>query len=64
MKYEIVLTIRNEDKFESLDKVQADDLLHLVSQFTFVVLNIQRKEYEKQINELESHTDINNDIPF
>jgi hypothetical protein len=61
MKYEIVLTIRNEDKFESLDKIQADDLLHLASQLTFVLLNIQRKEHDEEMSALRMKDD---DIPF
>lgn len=61
MKYELTLTVQNEDKFESLDKIKADDLLHLVSQFTFVVLNIQRKEHEKEILAIRMEHD---DIPF
>lgn len=61
MKYEITLIIRNEDKFESLDKIQADDLLHLVSQFMFVILNIQRKEHSNELSRLRLDND---DIPF
>lgn len=61
MKYEITLTIRNEDKFESLDKIVADDLLHLASQLTFVLLNIQRKEHDKELLAVRMEND---DIPF
>lgn len=61
MKYELTLTIRNEDKFESLDKILADDLLHLVSQFNMVILQVQRKEHDEEMLAIRMEND---DIPF
>lgn len=63
MKYELTLMIRSSDgdKFD-MEKIKADDLLHLASQFTILLLQTQRKEHEAKLDELSLlHED---DIPF
>lgn len=62
MKYSLVLSTVSNKGIEHLDKVEADDLLQLASQFNMVLLTVQRKEFDKKIREFELK--FNDDIPF
>lgn len=59
--FEIDITYRPNGEFKSLDKIEADDLLQLVAQFNFVILNLQRKIHLDEIQKLQLNND---DIPF
>lgn len=61
MKYELTLTTKEDDKFKSLDKIQADGLIYLLVQFNFLILNLQKKEHDEEMLELRMEND---DIPF
>lgn len=62
MKYSLVLSTVNNGEIRHQDKVEADDLLQLASQFNMVLLTIQRMENEKKLREFELKLD--SDIPF
>jgi len=47
--------------FLSLDKIEADDLVHLLSQLLFVIVNLQNKIHKEQ---MELRGVIDDDIPF
>lgn len=61
MKYSLVLSTVNNGEIKHQDKVEADDLLQLASQFNMVLLTLQRMEFDKKIREFEFKLD---DIPF
>lgn len=58
-QFELTLVWTEQDKFKSMDKIEADDLVHLLSQFMFVIVNLQRKINEEKTDELRD-----DDIPF
>lgn len=62
MKYSLVLSTVSEGEIKHQDKVEAEDLLQLASQFNMVLLTIQRKDNEKKLHEIERKFDDN--IPF
>lgn len=45
-----------ETKIIQIDKIESDDLIHLLTQFNYIILDLQRKLYKKQV--------IDDDIPF
>jgi len=68
-QFELTLVVLNKDfdieakpgarpMIQSIDKIEANDLVHLLSQFTFVLLNIQRKIYEDEIGNIRIDDDI------
>lgn len=62
-KYELTLTTRepNEFKVKSIDKVEADSVLELMSQLTMLLLITQKKEMDE---EMDSYRRGDDDIPF
>ena len=62
MKYSLTLSTVNNGEIKHQDKVEADDLLQLASQFNMVLLTLQRMESDKRIKEFELK--FNDDIPF
>ena len=64
-QFEIVFIRRNEsgDKFLSYDKMEANDLVQLLSQFLLSVVSMQNKLHEEELSHVrwESNRD---DIPF
>lgn len=71
MKYSLALSIKDPPNTTgeldtrrsfALEKVEADDLLQLVSQFNMMVLTIQRQEHEQKVRDIKSKFD--DDIPF
>lgn len=64
MKYELKLDITdNNGKFESFDIIKADNLVHLITQFQFIIVNAQRKYYEKELEDFKAQQ-VDDDIPF
>ena len=61
MKYELTLTVHKEDGKLDFHKIEMENLIHLLSQFTMLLLNIQRKEHEEELSALRMEND---DIPF
>lgn len=71
MKYSLALSIKDPPNTTgdldtkrsfALEKIEADDLLQLVSQFNMMVLTIQRQESEQLLRNISSLKD--DDIPF
>jgi len=64
-QFELTLTRRDVTNpihpFLSLDKVEADDLVHLLSQFLLVIINMQNNLHKEQ---MELRGVIDDDIPF
>lgn len=60
--FELLLTHRKEDgTLISYNRVVADDIIQLLSQFNMLIAMIQRQQNEKIIQELQLKDD---DIPF
>ena len=57
-KYSATIVVRKQDSFtlESIDNIESDDLLHLLTQISFALMRIQKKEDEKRLDD--------DDIPF
>jgi len=61
-QFELTLVVRKPDgKFESMDKIEADDLVQLVCQLNLVIITIQRKMHEEYLLGMRMEND---DIPF
>ena len=61
-QFELNLTYRNNKELVSFDKIEADDLVSLLSQFIIVIANVQRKIVERI--EAETGRRVDDDIPF
>lgn len=62
-QFELTLVWRDSNtKIKSIDKIEADNLIHLLSQFNMMVLMIQQKIADEEINEFKKVID--DDIPF
>lgn len=61
MKYELTLIIRNDNDKMEMEKINADDILHLASQVMIMFLRIQQKEHDSEVLALRMEDD---DIPF
>jgi len=71
MKYSLALSIKDPPNTTgeldtkrsfSLEKIEADDLLQLVSQFNMMMLTIQRQEFEQRTRNMNNK--YKDDIPF
>lgn len=61
-QFELNLTYRNGKELVSFDKIEAEDLVSLLSQFIIVIANVQRKIVERI--EAETGRSIDDDVPF
>ena len=59
-QFEITLIHKLNDKIQSIDKIEADDLVQLLMQFTLAILNVQRTIHKDEIIKIRQ----NDDIPF
>lgn len=61
-QFELTLTRYELDKIQSFNKIEADNLVDLLSQLQLVIICIQREIYEDQLLRLRYES--NDDIPF
>lgn len=59
-RFTLYLSWRENEELRQVDKIEADDLVQVLSQLNFVILNIQRKQLKEQM-ELRG---VDDDIPF
>ena len=59
-RFELTLVWKEHDKIQSIDKTESDDLVQFLCQFNFIIVNLQRKIHELEIN----NTILDDDIPF
>jgi hypothetical protein len=66
-QFELTLVRRdlfNNIKFKSVDRIEGDSLLEILSQFQFVLIHVQRKLDEEEIHEIRRANINDDDIPF
>lgn len=68
MKYELTLLCRTgkEEPFQvnEIDKIIADNLMHLVAQFNILLVSLAEKEIERIKEEKHKEWILDDDIPF
>lgn len=68
MKFELTLLVRSEEdesfKINEIDKILADNLMHLCAQFNILLLSLAEKELDRAIESERKKGWINDDIPF
>lgn len=63
LKFKIVFTVQNDNEFISMDKLESDDLVQLLSQFQIALAMWTRRVNERsELDRLHSIKD--DDIPF
>ena len=60
-KYDLRFIVNEGKIIKSLDKIQSDDLIHLATQFSILLMQVQRREHEDEMLALRMDND---DIPF
>jgi len=66
-QFELTLVRRdlfNNIKFKSVDRIEGDSLLEILSQFQFVLIHVQKKLDEEEIHEIRRANINDDDIPF
>lgn len=65
-KFELTLIERDlsrDFQLKSSDRIEADDLMQLLMQLTFIINNINRRQLEEEIRKVTSDANTD-DIPF
>lgn len=61
-RFELSLTVKTENnRIESIDRIEANTIVQLLSQFQFIILNIQKQHIEEMRIKYDLNSD---DIPF
>jgi len=65
MKYRLTLTIQGESSgwdYHSIDALEADNMIHLLSQFNILIAQTMKKLHVKEVMTLKEDND--SDVPF